>query len=234
MGQAVCTFSRRGELIYRYLLFLPEGYAESRGAEGRKWPLILFLHGIGERGDDPEVLKAYGPPKWASEHPDFPFVVVSPQCPASSHWVEGDGEIEKLHALLDEITSAYSVDPDRVYVTGLSMGGRGTWAMAIQRPERFAAIAPVCGRSDPEKAYLLKDLPVWVFHGAKDEVVPLEKAEEIVKALRACGGNVRFAVYPDAGHDAWTLTYGNPELYDWFLQHSRGKQGAGELQQAAR
>lgn len=223
MSYKVCTFSERGALVYRYIIFLPDGYDET----DRRWPLILFLHGIGERGDDPQVLKCYGPLQWAEKHREFPFIVVAPQCPRSSHWVEGEGEIEKLHSLLDEVASIYRVDPDRIYVTGLSMGGRATWAMALEHPERFAAIAPVCGRSDPEKAYLLKELPVWVFHGAKDSVVPLERAEEMVQALKACGGDVRFTVYPDADHDAWTPAYGSPELYDWLLQNSRKRQRCG-------
>lgn len=219
----VCTFSERGVLIYRYIMFLPGGYYEN----DRQWPLILFLHGIGERGDNPEVLKSYGPLKWAEGHPDFPFIVIAPQCPRSSHWVERVGEIEKLHALLDEATSIYRVDIDRIYVTGLSMGGRATWAMALKHPKRFAAIAPVCGRSDPAKASLLKEVPVWVFHGAKDPVVPLERAEEMVQALQACSANVRFTVYPDADHDAWTPAYGSPELYDWLLQNSRKIRSGG-------
>ena len=102
------------------------------------------------------------------------------------------------------------------------MGGFGTWALAAAHPERFAAIAPICGGGDPKQAERLKDLPIWVFHGAKDPTVPLARSEEMVKALKEAGGEPKFTVYPDAGHDSWTETYDNPELYEWFLAHKRG------------
>ncbi|HID54914.1 TPA: phospholipase [Candidatus Poribacteria bacterium] len=200
-----------------YLLFLPDEYV--RGTK-RKWPLILFLHGAGERGDDLNLLKRHGIPKITEERPDFPFIAVSPQCPRYSWWT---AEIESLKTLLDHIVESYPVDTDRVYLTGLSMGGFGTWRLAASYPERFAAIAPICGGGDPKWAPRLKDIPAWVFHGAKDEIVPLSESERMVEALKACGGNVRFTVYPDAGHDSWTRTYENPELYEWFLQHSKGE-----------
>jgi len=132
-------------------------------------------------------------------------------------------ETEALGALLDEIAGAYRVDPQRVYLTGLSMGGFGTWHLALEQPQCFAAIAPICGgiHGPSRIVCTLKDLPIWAFHGAKDETVPLDQQARLVEALRECGGNVRFTVYPEAGHDSWTETYNNPELYDWFLQHSR-------------
>ncbi len=201
----------------RYLLFLPRGYAKE---SQKRWPLILFLHGAGERGDDVERVKIHGVIKVAEKQPDFPFIVVAPQCPEDSWW---DRQIDTLTALLDEILADYKVDPDRVYVTGLSMGGFGAWALAIEHPERFAAIAPICGRGNPFAASRLKDLPAWVFHGAKDTVVPIRYSEEMVASIKACGGDVKFTVYPDAEHDSWTETYNNPELYKWFLQHKRSK-----------
>jgi predicted peptidase len=103
------------------------------------------------------------------------------------------------------------------------MGGYGTWSLATEYPERFAAIAPICGGGDPKKAHLLKDMPVWVFHGAKDTVVPPERSEEMVNALKEAGGNVQYTVYPEADHDSWTETYNNPKLYEWFLKHKRKK-----------
>ena len=216
-----CMFEREIEIVktvrLRYLLFLPDEYSRD---PKRKWPLILFLHGAGERGDDLDLLKRHGIPKITERWRDFPFIAVSPQCPRYSWWT---AEIESLNALLDHIVESYSVDVSRVYLTGLSMGGFGTWRLAASYPERFAAIAPICGGGDPEWAPRLKDIPVWVFHGAKDEIVPLSESEKMVEALKACGGNVRFTVYPDAGHDSWTQTYENPELYEWFLQHSKGE-----------
>ena len=125
--------------------------------------------------------------------------------------------------MLDEIQGKYKVDPDRVYLTGLSLGGFGTWETATQHPERFAAIAPICGGGRPFMARRLKNLPAWVFHGEKDPVVPIKRSEEMVEALKAAGGDVKFTRYPEAQHDSWTETYNNPQLYEWFLQHKRGE-----------
>lgn len=195
----------------KYLLFLPEGYQSG----GKQWPLILFLHGAGESGDDLNVVKKHGPPKIVESKRDFPFIVVSPQSPRRG-W-----NPEALAALLDEIIVNYQVDRDRVYLTGLSMGGYGTWTLAAAYPERFAAIAPICGGGSTDDAARLKGLPIWVFHGAKDPVVPLARSEEMVKAIEEAGGNVKFTVYPDAEHDSWTVTYDNPELYEWLLAQQR-------------
>ncbi len=200
-----------------YLLYLPEGY-EPAGSEpeGPAWPLVLFLHGAGERGDDLARVAVHGPPRRVREGESFPFILASPQLPAGQYWNPG-----LLHALLDDLAGRYRVDEDRVYVTGLSLGGFGTWALAASRPERFAAIAPVCGGGDPTAVCGIGRLPVWAFHGAEDTVVPVERSEELVDALGACGGDVRFTVYPEAGHDAWTETYADPALYAWLLAHRR-------------
>ncbi len=201
-------------LSCRYLLFLPEGYGEKQ----RRWPMILFLHGAGERGDDLRKVKKHGPPKIVAKRKDFPFIVVSPQCPQDDWWPE---KVEVLIHLLDDIVARYDVDTDKIYLTGLSMGGYGTWALASAYPDRFAAIAPVCGGGSRYMARKLKDIPVWAFHGAKDKVVPLKESEEMVSAIKKLGGNARLTVYPDAGHDSWTETYNNQELYDWFLRHRK-------------
>jgi predicted peptidase len=204
-----------------YLLYLPKDYGKEAD---KKWPLILFLHGSGESGSDIEKVKMHGPPKLVAGGKEFPFVIVSPQSPASRvGW-----PVETLNILLDEILQKYSVDPDRVYLTGLSMGGFGTWAFASANPERFAAIAPICGGGDPFRARRLKDLPIWVFHGAKDPTVPIKMSEDMVEALKRAGADVKFTVYPDAGHDSWTATYDNPELYTWFLEHTRKKAEAAK------
>jgi len=199
----------------RYLLFLPRDYETD---PNHKWPLILFLHGIGERGDDLELVKIYGIPKIVERQPDFPFVAVSPQCPDETTW--WDHRLT-LKALLDGIVANYAIDATRIYLTGLSMGGYGTWSLAMAYPELFAAIAPICGGGFPEFVSQLKDVPVWAFHGAEDGAVKLEVGQRMVDALRACGGNVRFTVYPGVGHDSWTQTYDNPRLYEWLLQHRR-------------
>ncbi|MGH7136708.1 MAG: prolyl oligopeptidase family serine peptidase [Pirellulales bacterium] len=195
-----------------YLVFLPDDYEKS----DKKWPLILFLHGAGESGDDLSKVKKHGPPKIVETKTDFPFIVVSPQS-AGRGW-----NADALKALLDKVVGDYRVDRDRVYLTGLSMGGFGTWTLAAAYPEYFAAIAPVCGGGNPADAKKVKDLPIWVFHGAKDDAVPLRRSEDMVNALNDVGADVKFTVYPDAGHDSWTETYDNPELYKWFLSHKRG------------
>jgi len=225
MSQQAHTFEVQITRTVRldYLLYLPKGYGTD---PQKKWPLILFLHGRGERGDDLELVKIHGIPKIVEQRDDLPFIAVSPQCSKDSMWMV---EVEALNALLDEVVTKYAVDTDRIYLTGLSMGGFGTWRLATAYPERFAAIVPICGGGDPEKVGVLRDVPVWVFHGAKDPFVQLSESEEMVDALKACGGNVRFTVYPDVEHDSWTRTYDNPELYEWFLQHTRQQQQMGLL-----
>lgn len=196
-----------------YLLYLPKDYAIDLA---QPWPLLVFLHGMSKRGGDLELLKTDGLPKRLEEHHDFPFVVVSPQCPAESWWVF---EVEAVKRLIDHILAEYAVDPKRVYLTGMSMGGYGTWALATTYPDIFAAIAPVSGGGIPLLADKLKDVPVWAFHGDADDVVPIAESQQMVDALQAVGGNIKFTVYPGGGH--WTPTYENPELYNWFLSHQR-------------
>jgi predicted peptidase len=207
-----------------YLLFLPKGYDAK--AE-KRWPMILFLHGAGERGTDIWKVAVHGPPKNVSTHPDFPFIVVSPQCSEDQIWSR-----EVLLKLLDEITAKYAVDTNRIYLTGLSMGGYGTWDLGLSYPDRFAAIVPICGGGQTISVLLpgrdqgpaLKTLGVWAFHGGKDPVVPLEESQRMVDALKKAGAqDVKLTVYPEAGHDSWTETYNNPELYQWLLKHDRRK-----------
>lgn len=196
----------------QYQLFLPRDYSPS----AERWPLILFLHGGGERGEDIEKVKVHGPLKIAAQRPDFPFIVVAPQVATDMIW-----STARLDALLDDVQEKYRVDPDRIYLTGLSMGGYGAWHLAMEFPHRFAALAPISGGATPSGMCALKHLPIWVFHGAKDDIIKLDRSEELVERLKRCTANVKFTVHPDAGHDAWTRTYENPELYDWFLQHRR-------------
>ena len=202
-----------------YLLFLPKGYKEERQ---KQWPLMLFLHGAGERGTNLANVTVHGPPKIVKTRPGFPFILVSPQCPAGETWSD-----ETLLALLEEVIEEHRVDKSRVYLTGLSMGGYGTWSLGLKHPERFAAIAPICGGGDilpillphTGKQAALKRLPVWAFHGAKDELVELEESERLVNALKRIGNEkVKLTVYPEAGHDSWTETYDNEEFYTWLLQ----------------
>jgi predicted peptidase len=198
-----------------YLLHLPDDYGVDTE---RRWPLLLFLHGADERGGDLRRVTMHGPPKLIEAGQRFPFVVAAPQCPAYSSW---PCELTTMSALLDEIASNHRIDPDRVYLTGLSMGGTGTWAMATRYPDRFAAIVPVCGGWLPEAAERIADVPVWTFHGDDDTDVPIVHTENMVEAVRGFGGDVRFTRYPGVGHDSWSPTYDNPDVYDWLLSHSR-------------
>lgn len=198
----------------KYLLYLPANY----GSSDSTFPIVLFLHGAGERGTDLEKVKVHGLPKLINQGNEFPFIVVSPQCKENALW-----NTDILIALLDEIEATYRIDSNRIYVTGLSMGGNGTWSLALAQPDRFAAIAPVCGWNMPSDACRLKDMPIWVFHGAKDNVIPIQSSEFMVERLKSCGSEVKFTIYPEANHDAWTETYNNDELYKWFLQQSLKK-----------
>ena len=199
-----------------YLLFLPESYTQSTN---QKFPLILFLHGAGERGRDLDSVKRHGIPKIVETNPDFPFIAVSPQCPEDSWWTS---ELHTINGLIEEVVEKYQVDASRIYLTGLSMGGFGTWSLASMYPERFAAIAPVCGGGEVRQILRsLVEMPIWTFHGQKDDVIPFSRSEEIVTALKKHGSSIKFTIYPEAGHDSWTKTYDNPELYKWFLKHSR-------------
>ncbi|MEP6664592.1 MAG: prolyl oligopeptidase family serine peptidase [Verrucomicrobiota bacterium] len=209
----------------QYLISLPKNY-DKESKLG--FPLILFLHGAGERGDDVWRASIHGPSKYAAEHPEFPFILVTPQCPADGVWSN-----EVLLELLDEVIAKNNVDQKRIYLTGLSMGGYGAWNLGLAHPEKFAALAPICGGGErieillaargyvgPVKLQTLRALPVWAFHGAKDPVVPLEESERMIKALKeAKCMDVKLTVYPEAQHDSWTETYSNPKLYQWFLAH---------------
>jgi len=200
-----------------YWLHLPPDYAARESC-----PLLLFLHGAGERGEDLEKVKAHGPPKLLASGRPTPcsqFIVVAPQCPTDQYW-----SVETLLALLDDLERELKVDRSRISVTGLSMGGYGVWALVTSQPRRFAAAVPICGGGSPILARLTpaKEVPVWAFHGACDPVVPLRASEEMVKAWQDQGGDAKLTVYPEAGHDSWTETYANPELYRWLLDHRRG------------
>ncbi|WP_310469065.1 alpha/beta hydrolase-fold protein [Sphingomonas sp.] len=198
---------------YAYLLHLPPSYAADRAA---LWPLLIFLHGSGERGDDLASVKAHGPPKLADRDPSFPFVLVSPQLPRDQDW-----NATRLDALLDRTLATLRIDRARVYLTGLSLGGHASWRWAAARPTRFAAVAPVAGIGDPATACALKETPVWAFHGDRDDTVPPEGSFAMVRAIRTCGGAPRLTIFPNFGHNSWDPAYGDPALYLWLLQQRR-------------
>jgi len=244
-NQRALSFKRavRKTVGYDYLLYLPKGYDAKAD---KQWPLILFLHGAGERGTNVWLVTVHGPPKLVK--PEVPatkgetegarrqreaaakllsenFILVSPQCPADTRW-----DNDTLLALLDHITASHKVDTNRLYLTGLSMGGYGSWSLGVRNPNRFAAIAPICGGGERidvllgarSKGPALKSLGVWAFHGGKDTVVPPDESERMVNALKKAGiTDIQLTIYPEAGHDSWSASYANPKLYEWFLQHKR-------------
>jgi len=198
-----------------YLLFMPR---DTTAVENGKYPLIVTLHGIGERGNDLWKVKGEGLPKILDGKNDFPFIVVSPQCPSSTEWYYDDGIQQKLDKMIDSVIARYPVDTNRIYLTGLSMGGIGTLDLAIRYPKRFAALIPIAFRiEDGWDLCIIKDIPLWGFHGQKDDIIPVSKAQSVINTLIACGGNPLFTIYPDLYHDSWTRTYNNPDLYTWLL-----------------
>lgn len=217
-AQTAEKFEKQVPVKLDYLLYLPADYKPDGD---KKWPVIMFLHGAGERGTDIAKVKVHGPPKLLAAKTDLAvkdFIVISPQCPPNKWW-----QPDELMALLDEVAAKHNVDPERIYLTGLSMGGFGTWEIAARYANRFAAIAPICGGGNPRRVREMKNLPIWVFHGEKDPVVAISQSEEMVEALKKAGADPKFTRYPEAAHDSWTETYNNPELYKWFLEHKRGE-----------
>jgi predicted peptidase len=220
-----------GDVTIRYLVFTPKDYK----SDGKKWPLMLFLHGLGECSkDDLSRVKIHGPAHFVESRPDFPFVVVTPQAPPPAGYKEGvtykSNEIialvrniwnpQELIQLIDHVMAKLNIDPDRVYVTGLSMGGFGTWRLVASYPDRFAAAVPICGGGEPEKmAAAASRVPIWAFHGVKDPVVPVEYSRKMVEAVKRAGGDVKLTEYPGVQHDSWKATYDNPKVYEWLLAH---------------
>lgn len=200
-----------------YLIYLPEDYQQ----EGDKtWPLMLFLHGRGESNGPLSLVEKWGPPRMAARGDTLPYILVSPQCPRDESWSQ-EGQQAAVVALLDHVTKGLKVDTDKVYLTGLSMGGYGSWRLAADHPERFAAVAPICGGGNPEDADKLKSLPIWAWHGTEDRAVPFERSVQMVEAIRAAGGEkVRFTSLEGIGHNCWSAAYATPELYAWFDRQS--------------
>ncbi len=204
---------------YPFQLYLPLGAAAAPAKAPTRWPLMIFLHGSGERGSDLGRVKVNGPPKLVEGQDNFPFILVSPQLPADAeNWDAG-----RLDKLLDWALASLPVDRDRVVLTGLSLGGHGTWRWASERPDRFAAIAPVAGEGDAKQACALKDMPIWAFHGDSDDVVPPVGSFAMVEAVRACGGHPRLTIYPATGHGSWDPAYLDPNLTLWLLEQRRPK-----------
>lgn len=204
-----------------YWLFVPANYESQLQSGGA--PLFLFLHGMGERGNesgtDIAKVKVHGPPRLL-DNPEFakkfPCIAVSPQCKNGFAWSPA-----QLMLLLDHIEKNYKIDKNRVYVTGLSMGGFGTWMCLNESPKRFAAASPICGGAKMEWAEKLMETPIWTFHGDADPVVTINLTKNMVETIKKQGGKkIIFTVYEKVGHDSWTQTYDNPLLYDWLFWQS--------------
>ncbi len=221
------------KLLYRFLK--PEGYDPT---SKKAYPLVIFLHGAGERGNDNEAQLVHGAPEFAKpeirkKHPCF---LVAPQCPEKQSWAKIERKGDELVAslperpteatglvleLMDALAKEFPVDTKRIYVTGLSMGGFGTFDVLARRPDRIAAAVPVCGGGVEEAAARYAKVPIWIFHGGADPTVIPELSRRMVAALRKAGGHPGYCEYPDVKHDSWTMTYHNPDVYDWLFAQSK-------------
>ena len=221
IGQLPYTSEKAG---LDFLLFLPSDYGKD---PQHKWPLLVYLHAAPLRGATLELLKKDEPlPKKLEKENDFPFIVLSPLGNGEFEFWAKDEMIDSLFTLLEEIQAAYSVDDKRIYLTGSDMGGNGVWAIGLRYPEYFAALAPVSGYLGwppevPENICDLKDVPVWAFHGGRDDIIPVEAGQELVDALNECGGNVKFTISDDMKIDVLYKVYADPELYEWLLEQTR-------------
>jgi predicted peptidase len=207
-----------------YVLYVPAAYSHGPASD---WPLILFLHGSEQRGDNPALLDEMALLTFADEARDFPFIAVIPQCPRNSHWQPG-----MVKSVLDSVATMLRVDKSRIYLTGFSMGGYGVWQTAAAFPGTFAALAPISGMSDLPDVPRLTGVPIWAFHGAQDENVAVTESQKMIGALRKLGSDARLTVYPDFAHDCWTITYRDSRLYLWFLDHSLADAAGGVSHEA--
>jgi predicted peptidase len=224
------TFTDKDGKTLQYRLMKPDNYDPQK-----KYPLVLFLHGAGERGKDHEKQLVHGVAEFAKaesrkKHPCF---LIAPQCPSNSGWShfmtkkgapipEGQAEPGRLAVeLVESIQKEYSIDPSRLYITGLSMGGYGTWDIIARHPDMFAAAVPICGGGDPTKAEKIAKLPIWVFHGGKDPVVPPARSREMVEAIKKAGGDAKYTEYPDVGHDSWVKAYKDADMMAWLFEQKR-------------
>ncbi len=198
---------------YGYMAYVPKGKENEKGL-----PLVVFLHGAGERGDNVELVAVHGPLKRVRQGAEFPFICVAPQCPKDSFWPI---EAKTLALFIDAMVEKYSADKRRIYVTGLSMGGFGTWTLGLAYPDKFAALIPICGAGVPWAAGAMKDVPTWAFHGDKDEAVDVSGSIDMVNGINTVGGNAKLTVYPGVGHDSWTVTYEDEKVYEWMLAQSK-------------
>ena len=194
-----------------YVIRFPQNYIP-----GEKRPVILFLHGAGSRTADINVLIGNPFHTITDRHEDFPFITVAPHCVGDNTWFD---LFETLKRFVHSIAVSEFTDSERVYCMGTSMGGYGTWQLAMSMPEYFAAIVPICGGGMYWNSHRLANVPVWAFHGKKDTVVCPEESEKLIERINLCGGSAKLTLYPERDHDAWTDTYSNPKVFAWLLEH---------------
>jgi predicted peptidase len=210
------TFEDGSGKVLRYRLLKPENYDPKKN-----YPLVVFLHGAGERGEDNEKQLVHGVPEFAKgeNRKKYPCFLIAPQCPAGKRWSDVDPLVLGLIAALPK---DYSIDPKRIYLTGLSLGGFGTWDLLARRPDLFAAAVPICGGGNAKQAAKFAKIPIWVFHGAKDPAVKVSRSRDMVKALEEAGGHPKYTEYPDQGHASWVPAYRDPEMMKWLFAQKRG------------
>lgn len=214
--QVEMAFSTSDGATVQYLLYLPADYDQTE-----QFPLMLFLHGRGESNGPLSLVAKWGPPAMVARGDEMPYIIVSPQCPQADNW-SSDTQRKRLMELLESSVNALKVDNDRVYLTGLSMGGFGSWRLAAEHPDRFAAVVPICGGVSESHAEQLKEIPIWAFHGDRDAVVPIQRTSDIVDAIKQLGGTaVQFTTLEGVGHNSWSSAYATPDLYQWMNQQRR-------------
>lgn len=200
----------------KYVVFIPQDYKGDK-----EYPVILFLHGAGETGTDGKKQAQTGLGNAIRKNEkNFGFITIFPQS-QDRNWRAGSKDADRALKILEATMKEYKTDSKRVYLTGLSMGGYGTWSLAAAYPTKWAAIAPVCGGGDPKAAEKFKDLPCWCFHGDADKAVAVEKSREMIEALKKAGGKPEYTEYPGVAHNSWDKAYGTAELYTWFLKHKQ-------------
>lgn len=207
--------SNKRQVKYSYQLYVPKEY-NNNNVQGKKWPLIIYLHGRSIRGNNLEKLNRYGLPNLVSKGWNFPFIIASPQCPGDRNWDTDDW----FSPMFKELKTKYNIDPSRIYLTGMSMGGCGVWSLAMSFPNVFAALIPLCGGGNPKNIDRIKNIPVWAFHGTQDHVVPMVQTEQMVKALQKINGKVKFTKVRGVGHGLQKV-YEDYSIYDWLLHHVR-------------
>ncbi len=210
------TFTTSDGATVSYLLYLPKNY------DGKTaMPFLLFLHGRGESYGPVSLVAKWGPPRFAARGDELPMILLSPQCPGDDSWNRPTQQ-KRLVELLENAMQTLAIDQDRVYLSGLSMGGFGSWRLAADHAEKFAAVIPICGGGNPEDADKLKNLPMWVFHGDKDGAVPFQLSVDMVDAIQKAGGQkIRFTSLEHVGHNSWSPAYALPELFEWMLKQKR-------------